>query len=126
MYCPKCDTEYVEGVAICADCGGQLIANPPEVEEMTKKPVKGPMGEVEFSEVLTAFNAGDIALIKSILDGESIDYYFHGEFFNLARPLVDPVRLMVRKDQANSAKEILRDLELEFSLNADVEEWKDE
>jgi zinc-ribbon domain len=119
LYCPDCGTEYVEGVTVCADCGTPLTAEPPREEQI-------PQEALEFEQVLTTFNAGDIAIIKSLLDGQSIDYYFQGEFFSYTRPLVEPARLLVRKDQVNDVKDILKDLELEYSLNKDVEDWPDD
>ena len=119
MYCACCRTEYVEGVSVCAECGKPLTVGLPKEE-----PELSESGE--FEEVLTTFNAGDIAIIKSLLDGEAIDYYFQGEFFNYVEPLVQPARLMVRRDQANDAKDILKDLALEYSLNDDVEDWPEE
>ncbi len=119
MYCPKCRTEYVDGITVCADCGTALTTAPLEQE-------REPSETEEFEEVLTTFNAGDIAIIKSLLDGESIDYYFRGEFFNYVEPLVQPARLMVRKDQVGAVKDILKDLALEYSLSDDVEDWPEE
>ena len=65
-----------------------------------------------YEEVLYTFNPADIAFIKSILDAEGITYYFHGEHFSQIRPLALPARLMVMKDQVESAKEILKDAKL--------------
>jgi hypothetical protein len=65
-----------------------------------------------YEEVLYTFNPADIAFIKSILDAEEITYYFHGEHFSQIRPLALPARLMVMKDQVESAKEILKDAKL--------------
>ena len=106
-------------MTICAECGGPLTAGPPEEE-------REPSETEEFEEVLTTFNARDIAIIKSLLDGESIDYYFRGEFFNYVEPLVQPARLMVRKDQISDAKDILKDLALEYSLSDHVEDWPED
>lgn len=116
MFCPKCLTEYVEGVRVCADCGTALV---PELSEGVKP---GPPQWIDFVQILTTFNAGDIALIKSILDGEDITYYFHGEAFNYVEPLVQPPRLMVRKDQANLVREILKDLDFDYTLTGDTDE----
>ena len=39
-------------------------------------------------------------------------YYFNAEHFMYVQPLVQPVRLMVKTDEAERAKEMLRDLNL--------------
>jgi hypothetical protein len=106
-------------VTTCTDCGSPLTNDfPAEVQSQTQW--------IDFRELLTTFNAGDVAIIKSLLDAESIDYYFHGEFFSYIRPLIEPARLMVRKDQVAEAKDILWDLTLEYVLTRDVKEWTDE
>ena len=119
MYCPHCGTEYIEGVTVCADCGIPLTeARPAEDQRLPET--------TEFEEVLATFNPGDLAIIKSLLDGESIEYFIQGEFFNYVEPLVQPARLMVRKDQVKETREILKDLNLEYGPNDHVEEWSDE
>ena len=35
-------------------------------------------------EVLTTFNAGELAVLKSVLDGENIPYLAQGEEFSIA------------------------------------------
>lgn len=110
MFCPDCKAEYVEGIQICADCEIPLVAELPEED------IRQPPHWIDFEEVLTTFNAGDIALVKSILDGENIAYYFHGESFNYMHPLVQAPKLMVRKDQADQVREILKDLELDYTV----------
>jgi hypothetical protein len=112
MYCPDCRAEYVDGISACPECGVTLVHD---------------LGEecaewVEFEQILTTFNAGDIAFIKSILDCEGIKYYFLGEAFNYMEPLVQAPRLMVRKDQAEQAREILGDLSLEHTVTRNVYE----
>lgn len=102
-FCPKCRTEYREGFNVCADCNSDLVDElpPEEVPEFT-----------EYVEVLGTYNPADVALIKSILDAENITYYFNAEHFMHVEPLAEQVRLMIKKDEAEKAKEILRDLDL--------------
>ena len=118
MFCPKCRAEYREGFTECADCKVPLVSElSPESEP----------AYVEYEEVLSTFNTGDIAIIRSILDSENVTYYFKGKYHQLMRPLAEPARLMVRKDQVQKAKDILKDLELNymgFAIDKDSEENK--
>ena len=107
MFCPECKAEYRDGFFRCADCDVDLV------DELPAEPEPEP-GFVDFEEVLRTYNPADIAFIKSILDGEDIGYFFKGEHFLHARPLADPARLMVRSDQAESARALLEDLDLSF------------
>ena len=62
-----------------------------------------------------------MAIIKSLFDGEGIVYYFLGEHFAF------PVRLMVIKDQAEEAAELLKNINassLENDSAVDSEETK--
>jgi hypothetical protein len=103
MFCPKCRNEYREGFSICADCNIALVDEiPPE-----------PQPEyIEYEEVMGTYNPGDVAFIKSLLDSEDITYYFNAEHFMYVRPLVEPARLMVKKDEVEIAKFLLNDLKL--------------
>ena len=107
MFCPKCGAEYREGFTVCADCDVPLVwEKPPETREVLEY--------VEYEEVLRTFNPADVAIIKSILDGEDITYFVKGENFLLMRPLADPAVLMVNKDEVVAAREALKDLDLRF------------
>lgn len=44
-YCPKCDMEFVEGVQVCSDCGGPLLASPEEAEALKKEAEQKAMEE---------------------------------------------------------------------------------
>lgn len=70
---------------------------------------------IEFVPVLETHNAGDRVFIKSLLDAEGIVYFVQGE--HVAPYLFNalPMRFMVRKDQADRAKEILKDIKLSYS-----------
>ncbi len=120
MFCPTCRTEYIEGTSVCPDCGAALVPELPADAE-SELPE-----DVEYEEILATFNAGAVAIIKSLLDGEGIDYYFRGEFFNYVDPLIQPPRLMVRAGQVEEAKEILKDLRIAYGLSVETKDWPDE
>ncbi len=61
-----------------------------------------------FEEVLGFMDEGIVALVKSLLEEEGIQYYIVGEFSVSKGP---NQKLMVRKDQAERAREVLKDLE---------------
>jgi hypothetical protein len=107
MFCPKCRAEYKEGITVCADCNVPLVYElPPEPEKKVEY--------VEYAEVLITYSMSDVVMIKSILDAHGIKYFFKGERFTQVRPLVDPARLMVKKDEVEKAKELLKDLDTKF------------
>ena len=100
MFCPECKAEYREGFYECAECKVPLIDElPPEPE----------VEYIEYEKVHTAFNLSDVAIIKSLLDSENVTYYIQGEHIILHYPH-GPARVMVKKDQVELAKEILKDL----------------
>ena len=108
MYCPQCKAEYQPQYTHCATCNVDLVDTLPEETEV--KPTY-----VAYEEILGTHNPADIALIKSFLDGEGLTYYFHGEHFIYMRPMADPARLMVRTDQAETARELLGGLDLSYT-----------
>jgi hypothetical protein len=66
---------------MCSDCHVALVEEvPTELHEEF----------IEYGEVMFTFHPGDIAFIKSLLDGEDIAYYFQGEQFNYIQPLAVP------------------------------------
>ena len=107
MFCPECKDDYGdEGHTKCLDCGVDLAPElPPDPKPEYFK----------FERVLSTYNPADVAIIRSILDGEGIAYYFHGENFMNMRPLVEPARLMVDHEQAEEVKELLKDLDLSIT-----------
>jgi len=105
MYCPKCKSEYQVGMKHCESCDVDLVDR--QIEEEYP--------ENFFVELLSTFNLADIAIIKSILENEGIEYYFKGENFISIRPMIDPARLMVRADQIELVKELIKNLELNYS-----------
>jgi Putative prokaryotic signal transducing protein len=104
MFCPQCRTEYREGFYTCTDCGVSLVS------ELLPEPAPE---YLEFEEILISLSSSDVAMIKSLLDSEGITYYFRGESSYSFAP---PTRLMVQKDRADEAREILEGLDTSGDL----------
>ncbi len=112
MICPQCRSEYVAGITVCRECGVPLVEvlAPEEFDY------------IDYEEILATMNPGDVALIKSILDGAGIAYMIPEENFTLVSPWVQPARILVRKDLARTARLLLRDLDLSYSGTAGADE----
>jgi hypothetical protein len=110
MFCPKCGKEYEEDIYLCSECGISLVP------ELPPDKTNESLELAEFKEILFTPDAGDMALIKSLLDSEGIVYYFRGEFFSSVHPLAQPARLMVRTDQVEEVKEILEGLNIRYTV----------
>lgn len=61
-------------------------------------------------EVFSTYDPGTIAVIKSVLEGEGIPYFFSGENVSLMIAAGAYARLMVPDDQAERVRDILREL----------------
>ena len=73
----------------------------------------------EYELILETHNAGDRVFLKSILDAEGITYYLQGEYVAPYLYHALPMRLMVRKDQAEKVREILKDVQLSYSFGGE-------
>lgn len=116
MICPNCKAEYRRGIYVCADCDVPLVDFLPDDEQSESIE---PQDDV-FIDIFITSNAGEIAMIKSLLEDAGIDYYFQGERFASVHSGLYPSRLYVRADQCDEALEILRDLH--FSVFGDTDE----
>ncbi len=108
MICPKCRSEYRSGFKRCADCDIDLIDELPSPEPEQEY--------ADYEQILETNSPSDVALIKSILDAEEITYYFLGEFAAAYTYHAIPMRLMVLKEQAETAREVLSDLNLSYTF----------
>ena len=102
MYCPKCRTEFKEGFTECSDCFVPLVDNLPPEEP---KPIPE---YVDFKEIMTSSDPGEIAIVKSILDDHQISYFVQGENFSSYYGGI-PARILVPKDNVQDAKDLLQD-----------------
>jgi hypothetical protein len=102
MYCPKCRSEFREGFFECPECLVPLVEDlPPEEPE--------PVPEyVDFKDIKTSLDMGEIAIIKSILDAYKIKYIIHNEFIGSTYGAALPARILVSENQVKEAKELLQ------------------
>lgn len=105
MFCLKCKSEYNEGIKRCESCNVDLVEKLIEKEHPNHT----------FVEILSTFNPSDIALIKSILENEGINYYIDGDHFFAYRPCAIAARLMVQDDQVEIVLELIKDLKLQYN-----------
>lgn len=98
MHCPTCRSEYRAGFTWCKDCDIALVDELPAETEMEF---------VDLVEVLSMADAGQVPLIKSILEGEEIPYLAQGENFSLGRNMA--IRFLVPRDYLDEAREVLAD-----------------
>lgn len=80
---------------------------------------------IEYELILETQNAGDQAFIKSLLDSEGITYFIQGEYVAPYIYHAVPMRLMVKKNEAAKAREILKDIELSSAYDG-LSHFKDE
>jgi len=109
MFCPECKAEYINGITECADCHISLVWNLPQEE-----PDEFVEGEpVEWQPLVSTTNQGDLALIKSIFDGEGILYWVQGENRGLVpHGITFGALIHVDKDRFQEAKDLIQNLDL--------------
>jgi hypothetical protein len=110
MFCPKCEQELAWDVMICPAC---------DVETVDRLPGPEPAPDAELVPVLATGDAGLIAVARSLLDAEKIDYFVRGEglqdLFGYGRLtgfslIVGPAEFLVRSEDADRARELLNGL----------------
>ena len=105
MFCPVCKAEYRPAFTVCSDCNVQLV---PELSpEQTKS-------SHEMIDLHSPNNEIELAMIKSILDSEEIDYFVKNENFGSLEvgpqiALFNKRMIMVREDQYERASELIKD-----------------
>ena len=104
MFCPNCRSEYREGFYKCSDCGADLV------DQLPPEP-KNEVVYVDLVEVYSTYQQGDIAFIKSVLDGEGITYIFEGESPILIGWAGAYARLLVKAEDVQRTREILQELD---------------
>jgi hypothetical protein len=111
MVCPNCEEEFGWDVMTCPRC---------DVETVDRLPGPTPTPDVELVSVLATGDAGIIAVARSLLEAEGIDYYVRGDglqdLFGFGRITgfsyaMGPAEFCVRAEDAGRARELLDDLQ---------------
>ena len=110
MFCPECKSEYRDGFTICADCNIPLVDKLPV--EIVKEAV--PDG-IDYEYLTSTYNAMDVALLKSIFDGENIKYYVSDEMA-MSYIVAVPARFFIKIDQIEFAKVLVSSLDMNFTV----------
>ena len=112
MFCPQCEEEYAWDVMVCPVC---------DVDTVDELPRLGPepTPDAELVRVFATGDMGLIAIAKSLLEGEKIDYFVRGDglqdLFGLGRATsysfaMGPAEFWVRADDAENVRVLLQDL----------------
>lgn len=112
MFCPQCEEEYAWDVMVCPVCDVDTVDELPRVGPE-------PTPDAELVRVFTTGDMGLIAIAKSLLEGEQIDYFVRGEglqdLFGLGRATgysfaMGPAEFWVRAEDADNVRALLQDL----------------
>lgn len=133
QHCPSCETEYVAGIAACADCGGPLSPGPLEHMAAPAPPPEPPgVQTAAFDTVLAtlpglqAHHAVQALLLEQVpvvLECQGIvKTYQPGSPPNEALAVTLPVTMRVRADDLDGAREILDSMAAEDLIG---EQWNE-
>jgi putative signal transducing protein len=107
-YCPKCLVEYVEGTKECSDCHLPLEAGAPPAEAANSLEI-APDAELVLVRTFSGPTASlDAELARNILQTQGIACALPGAGHAEMLPGIDVVQLLVRKEDAARAEEILK------------------
>jgi predicted Zn finger-like uncharacterized protein len=123
--CPSCQST----IAIDQDEQKKKLVRCPECDSLINIAINPPaiIKDKKYIQILSSMNQGDLGIIKSMLDDGSIDYFVNGENFLSVDPLIQPARIMVREDQLDEAREIIKDFELHiFGVSSNQNDEEDD
>jgi hypothetical protein len=75
MICPKCKSEFIEGVYICTDCKIPLVDFLPVSDEKSEDQ----FADTNFISVYTPISSQEVSIIKMIMEREGIPFYIKND-----------------------------------------------
>jgi DUF1009 family protein len=114
MFCPRCRSEYVDGIKECPECGELLVEELTCDHKLTqtKEFQHKPAHSSKLVTVLATTDAGLLAVVKSILDEAGIKYFARNELIQNILPVQSGafcavVEIQVRPEDADDARALL-------------------
>ena len=104
MFCPKCRTEYIDGIKTCDDCGAGLVGI---------LPVENQKDELKYRktvDVFTTNNSIEANFIKSLLESNNIECFISNEHLvsiNILMSQAIQMKVLVSPENQARAKEII-------------------
>jgi hypothetical protein len=104
MICPKCECEYLDRVKICADCGTELIS----VEQFEGNLIH----PKDWVVIYSSSDLMEAEMFKANFEGAEIESIIISQKDRSLIYLgeVSPVKLLVKKKDANDALSIINDI----------------
>jgi hypothetical protein len=130
VWCPECRSEYREGIAVCADCGAALVAEPPPPrvkhgEHVEHHEVTGPFLPDDDLVAVATTNAFDAEVIAAQLRGTGIPAAVFGAGTAgalLTVQFVEGSRVMVRRADCEAAGKVMADLSETADATAPIDD----
>ena len=109
MICPKCKSEFVEGITTCPDCQTQLVYEITE-SDSNKTELRE---DYNYVFVYNPISSQEVALIKMIMEREGIPYFIKNEplhkvvIFSISGP--GEIQLYVAEEFAEATIKLLKE-----------------
>ncbi|MGE5365002.1 MAG: hypothetical protein ACM3SM_12795 [Bacteroidota bacterium] len=102
--CPSCESEYVEGVQVCPDCGYQLVEDEEFRENMTNPE--------DWEVVYTCSEEYEADMLKANLEGAAIEaLVLRQKDRNFpAKGDFSVIQVLVKKENLDEARQIISDI----------------